>query len=313
MTKPDVLQLGPFPPHDQDPMDRAFRMHAYHLSEDKTKLLQQVGPKVRAIVTRGGIGASREVIDACAALEIITVYGVGYDAVDMDICKTRDIRVTNTPDVLTKDVADLGVAMMLALGRGVVGAHDWVQSGDWAAKGAFTLQRRIWGRKAGILGLGRIGTEVARRLKGFDMEIHYTDVAPRDVEWTFHPDATALAKASDVLFVTLAASKETRKIVGREVIEALGSDGMLVNISRASNVDEEALLDALETGTLGSAALDVFADEPNINLRFLALQNVLLQPHHASATHETRADMGRLMRANLNAHFANQPLITPVN
>jgi lactate dehydrogenase-like 2-hydroxyacid dehydrogenase len=211
-------------------------------------------------------------------------------------------------------VADLGVAMMLVQSRGMIGAETWVRDGSWAAKGLYPLQRRVWGKRAGVLGLGRIGYEVAKRLAGFDLEIAYSDVGPKDYakDWEFIADPVALAERSDFLFVTLAASAATRHIVGAKVIEALGPNGMLINISRASNIDEAALLDALESGRLGSAALDVFEGEPALNPRFLSLPNVLLQPHHASGTFETRQAMGKLVRDNLGAHFAGQPLLTPV-
>ena len=247
-------------------------------------------------------------------LEIIGCFGVGTDAIDLDHARAYGIKVSNTPDVLTNDVADLGVAMMLCLSRGMIGAERWVQDGSWAAKGLYPLKRRIWGRKAGVLGLGRIGFEVAKRLKGFDMDIAYSDVSAKPYAdgMTFIADPVALADYADFLFVTLAASDVTRHIVSSDVIAALGPDGMLINISRASNIDEEALLAALETGLLGSAALDVFEGEPKLNPRFLALDNVLLQPHHASGTIETRKAMGKLVRDNLAAHFAGASLLTAV-
>jgi lactate dehydrogenase-like 2-hydroxyacid dehydrogenase len=314
MTKPHILQVGPYPEWDQVPLDAAFHMHRYFEAADKLAFLQEVGPSVRAIATRGELGANAAMIAACPQLEVISVYGVGFDAVDINACRARGIRVTNTPDVLTNDVADLGVAMMLVQSRGMVGAERWVRDGSWAAKGLYPLKRRVWGKRAGILGLGRIGFEVAKRLAGFDMEIAYSDIGPKDFakEWAFVADPVALAERSDFLFVTLAASATTRHIVGQRVIEALGPDGMLINISRASNIDEAALLDALESGKLGSAALDVFEGEPQLDARFLSLTNVLLQPHHASGTVETRQAMGKLMRDNLFAHFAGQPLLTPV-
>jgi lactate dehydrogenase-like 2-hydroxyacid dehydrogenase len=314
MTKPDILQIGPYPAWDQAPLDAAFAVHRHFEAPDKAAHLAAVGPTVRAIATRGELGASAAMIAACPALEIISVYGVGFDAVDLAACRARGIRVTNTPDVLTNDVADLGVAMMLAQARGMIGAEAWVRDGSWAAKGLYPLKRRVWGRRAGILGLGRIGFEVGKRLAGFGMDIAYCSPAPKDhaVGWQFIADPEALAARSDFLFVTLAASAATRHIVGPKVIDALGPDGMLINISRASNIDEEALLDALETGRLGSAALDVFEGEPKLNPRFLALSNVLLQPHHASGTIETRKAMGQLLRDNLAAHFAGQPLLTAV-
>ncbi|APO71093.1 D-2-hydroxyacid dehydrogenase protein (plasmid) [Rhizobium gallicum] len=314
MRKPQILQVGPYPEWDEAPLNAAFSVHRYFEASDKSDFLAAVGPNVRAIATRGELGASRAMIGACPSLELISVYGVGFDAVDLAACRERGIRVTNTPDVLTSDVADLGVAMMLCLSRGMIGAESWVKDGSWAAKGLYPLKRRVWGRRAGVLGLGRIGYEVAKRLQGFDMQIAYSDVAPKDfaANWEFVADPVALAARSDFLFVTLAASAATRHIVGREVIAALGGEGMLVNISRASNIDEEALLDALECGALGSAALDVFEGEPKLNPRFLALDNVLLQPHHASGTIETRKAMGQLVRDNLMAHFSGQPLLTPV-
>jgi lactate dehydrogenase-like 2-hydroxyacid dehydrogenase len=314
MTKPDILQMGPYPDWDQVPLEQNFHMHRYFEATDKAGFLAEVGPKIRGIATRGELGANAAIIAACPNLEVISVYGVGFDAVDLSACRERGIRVTNTPDVLTNDVADLGVAMMLVQSRGMIGAETWVKDGSWAAKGLYPLKRRVWGRKAGVLGLGRIGYEVAKRLAGFDMEIAYSDVSAKDFagDWEFIADPVALAARSDFLFVTLAASAVTRHIVGRDVIEALGPEGMLINISRASNIDEDALLNALEAGKLGSAALDVFEGEPNLNPRFLTLPNVLLQPHHASGTLETRQAMGKLVRDNLTAHFAGETLLTPV-
>jgi lactate dehydrogenase-like 2-hydroxyacid dehydrogenase len=314
MAKPHILQVGPYPQWDEEPLNEAFQVHRYFEAEDKQAFLSQVGPQVRGIATRGELGANRTMIEACPNLEVISVYGVGYDAVDLGACRERGIRVTNTPDVLTNDVADLGIAMMLVQSRGIIGAETWVKDGSWAAKGLYPLKRRVWGRKAGVLGLGRIGFEVAKRLRGFDMDIAYSDVSakPYAEGMEFVSDPVELARRSDFLFVTLAASAETRHIVGRAVIEALGPEGMLINISRASNIDEDALLEALESRQLGSAALDVFEGEPKLNPRFLALDNVLLQPHHASGTVETRKAMGQLVRDNLMAHFDGRALLTPV-
>lgn len=314
MSKPVILQVGPYPEWDQVPLDAAFTVHRYFEAEDKAAFLAKVGPDVQGIATRGELGADRAMIEACPQLKVISVYGVGYDAVDLETCRERGIRVTNTPDVLTGDVADLGVAMMLTLSRGMVGAEEWVRSGNWASKGLYPLKRRVFGRKAGVLGLGRIGFEVATRLAGFGMDIAYSDVSAKDYakDWTFIADPVELAKHADFLFVTLAASAATRHIVGNDVIEAVGPEGMIINISRASNIDEEALIAALGDGRLGSAALDVFEGEPALDPRFLELPNVLLQPHHASGTVETRKAMGQLVRDNLTAYFAGNDLPTPV-
>lgn len=314
MEKPHILQLGPYPDWDQAPLERDYVVHRLYEAADRAAMLAAAGPGVRAIATRGDLGAGRELLAACPNVEIVAVNGVGYDAVDLDACRARGVRVTNTPDVLSKDVADLGVAMMLCLARGMIGAEAWVRSGAWAAEGAYPLQQRVWGRRAGVLGLGRIGIEVARRLAAFDMAVAYSSRSPKPGAegLEFIRDPVALAARSDVLFVTLAATAETQQIVSREVIEALGPEGMLVNISRGSTVDEGALIAALESGRLGSAALDVFEGEPRIDPRFLKLKNVLLQPHQASATVETRKAMGQLVRDNLAAHFAGRPLLTPV-
>ncbi len=314
MAKPDILQIGSYPEWDQVPLDAAFTCHRYFEAADKLAFLADIGPKVRAIATRGDLGATKAMIDACPQLEMVAVYGVGYDAVDLAACHARGIHVTNTPDVLSEDCADLGVAMMLCAARGMVGAEAWARNGSWASKGGYPLQRRVWGKRAGILGLGRIGVEVAKRLQGFGMDIAYSarsaKATPKD--WAYIADPVALAARSDFLFVTLSASAETRHIVGADVLAALGPQGMLINISRAGNIDELALLDALESGALGSAALDVFEGEPRLNPRFLTLPNVLLQPHHASGTYETRQAMGQLVRENLMAHFAGRPLLTLV-
>ncbi len=316
MAKPEILQMGAYPAWDEEPLAEAFAVHRYFEAGDKAAFLADVGTNIRAIATRGDLGASAAVINALPALEIISVYGVGYDAVDLDACRAKGVRVTNTPDVLTKDVADLAIAMMLARGRSVVQAEDWVRSGNWKASGMFPLQRRQHGRRAGILGLGRIGYEIGRRLVPFDMDIAYSSRAEnaqgKAQGWTFMADPLDLARHADVLFVACAATAQTRHIVNRQVIEAVGPDGMIINISRAANIDEAALLEALETGKLGAAALDVFEGEPALDPRFLELPNVLLQPHHGSGTVETRKDMGRLMRDNLTAHFAGRPLLTPV-
>jgi lactate dehydrogenase-like 2-hydroxyacid dehydrogenase len=312
LTKPEILQVGPYPAWDQEPLDKAFIVH--RLFEDKQDFLAKHGPNIRGIATRGELGANRAMIEACPKLEVISIYGVGYDAVDRVAARERGIHVTNTPDVLTNDVADLGIAMMLCLSRGMIGAASWVKDGSWAAKGLYPLQQKVSGKKAGVLGLGRIGFEVAKRLSGFGMDIAYSASRPKDhaKQWTYIADPVELAAHSDFFFVTLAASAATRHIVNAKVIEAIGPHGMLINISRASNIDEEALLDALENKKLGSAALDVFEGEPKLNPRFLKLDNVLLQPHHASGTFETRKAMGKLMRDNLVAHFTGQPLLTPV-
>ena len=311
MDKPHVLQMGEYPDWDLPPLAARFVMHRLFQAQDRAAFLAEVGPQVRAIATRGDLGASAAVIAACPKLELIAVNGVGYDAVDLAAAKARGIRVTNTPGVLDGECADLAVGMLIALARGLVGGDVWARSGDWARKGSYPLQRRVWGQRAGILGLGRIGREVGRRLEAFGMKISYLARSPKDVPWDFVADPVELARASDFLIVTALANASTRHIVNAAVLAALGQ-GMLINISRAQNVDEAALLDALEAGRIGGAALDVFEGEPAINPRFAALGNVLLQPHVGSATVETRVAMGKLMLDNMVAHFEGRALLTEV-
>lgn len=310
-----LVQAGPLPPAEEKALDALYSVCRPYQAADPAVCLADHAADARAIVTRGDLGAGETLIAALPCLEIVAIYGVGYDAVDMAGCRARGIRVTNTPDVLTNDVADHALGMMLSLQRRIPDAERWVRSGAWAEKGPYPLTSRVHGRRAGILGLGRIGRAIARRLAAFDMPVSYCNRKPDPAAdgLTFVEDAVTLAENCDILFVALPASPSTRRIVDASVLQALGRDGVLVNVSRAANIDEEALLVALETGALGGAALDVFENEPHIDPRFLALDTVLLQPHQGSATVETRLAMGQLMRDNLAAHFAGRALPSPVD
>lgn len=307
MTKPQLLQITSYSPWDQAPLDAAYHIHRLTPETD----LARLGPQIRAVVTSGGAGVSSDVISACPNLELIAINGVGYDAIDLSLCKARGIKVSNTPGVLDGDCADLAVGMALALARAIPRADAHARSGAWQAA-SFPLQSRFFGARAGILGLGRIGMEIARRLEGFGMQIAYSARSAKDVPYRFIQDPVALAEQSDFLFVATLANAETRHIVNARVLQALGPKGALINISRAANIDEEALLQALESKGIAGAALDVFEGEPAINPRFQPLQNVLLQPHQGSATETTRRAMGQLQRDNLAAHFDGKPLLTPV-
>ncbi|MDB5660160.1 MAG: 2-hydroxyacid dehydrogenase [Cypionkella sp.] len=307
MPKPHILQIASYPAPDQTALDAAYTTHRLWLDPDLT----QIGPQIQAIATNGGAGVASDVIRACPNLKLIAIYGVGYDAIDLALCAERHIQITNTPDVLTGDCADLALGMMLSLARQIPAADHHARSGAWTQT-SFPLQRRVWGAKAGILGMGRIGQDVATRLQGFGIDIAYSARHEKPLPYKYIPDPIHLATHADFLFVTAAATPETHHIINAATLAALGPNGFLINISRAANVDESALLDALESHQIAGAALDVFDAEPHINPRFAALTNALLQPHHASATHETRRAMGQLMRDNLAAYFANRPLINPV-
>lgn len=208
---------------------------------------------------------------------------------------------------------DPAVGMFVTQRRELLAESDWARSGRWRDAN-YALTRRVHGCRVGVLGMGRIGRAVAQRMSGFGVELHYSDLNALSDQptWQFASDPVALARSVDVLFVALAASPATRHIVNADVIEALGPEGLLINVSRASNVDESALIAALESGRLGAAALDVFEGVPAIDPRFLALDKVLILPHCASGTVETRKAMGQLVRDNLAAHFAGEPLLKPV-
>jgi lactate dehydrogenase-like 2-hydroxyacid dehydrogenase len=313
MTQPHLLQIGPLPGWDDSAFTRRFAVHRLWDQPDPAAWLAAHGSCITALVTRGDLGADARLIAACPALRIIAIFGVGFDAVDLDAARARGIRVTNTPDVLTTDVADLAIGMLFALNRNLVAADAWVRSGDWARQGGLPLGRRVSGQRIGILGLGRIGRAIADRLAAFGADIAYSaSAAKADAPWPFIADPVALAARSDCLVVALAASAATRHVVSRDVIDALGPRGSVLNISRAANIDEDALLDALEVGRLGGAALDVFEGEPALNPRFASLPNVVLTPHIGSATAETRAAMGNLVMANLEAFLDGTALPTPV-
>lgn len=314
MNKIDVLQVGAYPDWDTERLQQRFRLHKYYQASDPTELMRQYSDSIRAIATRGDLQADRSMLELLPNVEIIAVNGVGYDGVDTTLARERGIAVVNTPDVLTDDVADLAVAMMLAQARGLSAAERWVRSGDWARHGMYPLQSRISAKRAGILGLGRIGRATANRLSAFGVSIAYSATTEKHdtAGWQYYSSAEALAGNCDFLFVTLSANAQTRHIVNADVIKALGPSGLLINVSRASNIDEDALITALHSGELGAAALDVFDGEPHLDKRFLDAPNILLQPHHGSGTIETRQAMGKLVYDNLVAHFDGQPLLTPV-
>ena len=312
MTKPEILMMGPYPAWDLEDLESNYKVHKLWEAADRAAFLSEVGGNVRAIATRGEIGASAELMKALPRLEIVSCYGVGTDAIDLSHAKANGIRVTNTPNVLTADVADIGVGLLLAVARQIPQADRYVRDGRWR-NANMHLVTRVHGKKVGIVGMGRIGVEVAKRLAAFDCPIAYFDINQRDdLPYTFVPDLIALAEQSEFLIVTLAGGASTQGIINADVLQALGRDGILINISRGSTIDEAALLDALERNVIKGAGLDVFWNEPNIDERFLTLENVILQPHHASGTVETRQAMGKLVRDNLAAHFARQPLLTPV-
>jgi lactate dehydrogenase-like 2-hydroxyacid dehydrogenase len=311
MPAPDIIVTAPLPPFLYDPLKADYRCHDYAQAADKPALLAACGGIVRGLVQGGGTVTPAALLDALPKLEIISVFGVGYDGVPVDYCRKRGVKVTNTPDVLTDDVADVAVGLVLMCGRGFGAAERYVRAGDWGRR-AFPLTTKLGGRTAGILGLGRIGKAIAQRLSAMGMRIAYTGRKPQDVPYRYVADLKGLAAESDFLIVACPGGAATRNIVNAEVLAALGKKGTLVNIARGSIVDEPALVAALQGGVIKAAGLDVFADEPNIPSPLLAMDNVVLLPHVGSATRETRQAMGDLCKANLDAWFAGKPLPTPI-
>ncbi len=312
MAKPKLLMMGAYAAWDMDDLEANYEVLKYWEASDRDAFVRAHGGDVRAIATRGDLGASADVMSKLPKLEIISCYGVGVDAIDLGYARTKGIRVTNTPDVLTADVADMGIALLLAVARQIPRGDAYVRDGSWA-KANMDLVTRVSGKKAGIVGMGRVGSTVAKRLAGFDCDVAYFDVNKRaDLPYAFVADLVELARRSEFLIVTLAGGDSTKGMINARVLDGLGPDGILVNISRGSTVDETALIDALANKRIKGAGLDVFWNEPNIDERFKSLDNVVLQPHHASGTVETRKAMGQLVRDNLKAHFSGAALLTPV-
>jgi hydroxypyruvate reductase len=251
-------------------------------------------------------------MEALPKLRMISNFGVGYDNVDVECARSKGVVVSNTPDVLTDCVADLAIALLIDVARGISAGDRYVRAGRWL-EGPMPLATKASGKRLGIVGLGRIGRAIAARAEGFDMEIRYHNRRQSpDAPYAFEHSLAELARWCDFLMVATSGGEATRGLVSAAIIEARGPSGFLVNIARGSVVDEPALVSALAGKRIAGAALDVFADEPRVPEAFLAMENVVLQPHVASATHPTRKAMGQLVIDNLAAHFAGKPLVTPV-
>jgi lactate dehydrogenase-like 2-hydroxyacid dehydrogenase len=310
-VKPELVMVGPMMPHVMEALDSDFTVHRLWEAADGKALLNKVGGAVRAIATSGHLGADAAMIDALPKLEIIGCYGVGVDAIDLAYAAKRKVIVTNTPDVLNDDVANLAIALLLATSRQVCLGDRYVREGKWL-KGAMHLTRSIRGRQLGILGLGRIGKDIARKAEAFGMELAYHGRSKQDVPYKFYGDLVEMARDSDFVIAICPGGAATDKIVNRAVLDALGPEGTFINVARGSVVDEPALVAALQDGRLGAAGLDVFADEPKVPEALFTMDQVVLQPHAASATQETRRAMGDLVVDNLRAHFSGKPVLTPV-
>lgn len=311
MSKPEVLVVAKLWPPMMAYLQSVYVVHD-RLHETSPAEFAKVAPRIRAISGGGESRVPRSLLDQLPALEMISVFGVGYDGYDLAAIKERGIALTNTPDVLTDDVADMGMVLMLSISRRIPQADRFVRDGLWP-QGPMPLARKVSGARLGIVGLGRIGQAIARRAEGFGMSISYTTRTPRtDVPYAYFPSPAALAAQVDFLMVITPGGAATKGLINAEVLAALGSKGYLINVARGSVVDQDALIRALDEGVIAGAALDVYADEPNVPQSLRERDNVVLTPHAASATWQTRQAMADLAFANLQAHFAGQPLLTRV-
>lgn len=309
-VKPDLLLLAPLPELLLNPPQEHFTCHDWHHSKDKEGLLHAHAGSIRAAVGAGGTSYSESLLRELPALEIISIFGVGYDGVPIDYCRERNIRVTNTPDVLTEDVADIALALVLMTARKLPAATSFVQSGQWT-RGGFELTSRPGGKRAGVLGLGRIGRAVAMRLEAIGMQIGYCSRERKpDVSYTYFPTPAEMAAWCHYFVVSCPGGEMTRNMVNAQVLFALGPEGTLINVARGSIVDEAALISALHGGFIKAAGLDVYADEPYVPRRLMKMPNVVLLPHIGSGTIETRTAMAELVVENLRAHFESKALPT---
>lgn len=302
---PDLLQIGGITDVMKERLEKEFTIH---------KLADGGYPAdaITHVATNGHDGVPADVMDSLSNLKMISCYGVGYDAIDVNAAKARGVVVTHTPNVLNAEVATTAVMLMMACYRELLRDDAWARSGDWEAKGNAPLTRSVDNQTVGILGLGRIGQAIADKLAPFGTTIVYHSRSPKDVAYKYYDSLTDMARDVDCLICITPGGPATNKIVNREVMDALGPQGTLINVSRGSVVDEEAMIAALQEGRLGWAGLDVFEAEPKIPDALKALKNVVLLPHVGSGTVETRAAMGALTVDNLLQHLGDGTVISPV-
>lgn len=293
-------------------LTQEFSAISLFASKDRAATLKEAAPKVRGLAHTGHSKVDAALMNALPKLEIIANFGVGVDQIDLDAAKKRGIVVTNTAGALNECVADCAMGLVLNTLRKLPQADAYLRAGDWQAKGTYQLTTSLGGKTLGILGLGRIGEEIAKRAQAFGMKIRYHNRNKKNVPYPYDSDAVTLAKNSDVLVAITPGGPETDKLVNAAVLDALGPQGYLINVARGSVVDEPVLLRYLQEKKIAGAGLDVFEHEPKVPPEFFKLDNVVLTPHVASATNETRTAMGNLQIENLNLHFAGKPVKTPV-
>jgi lactate dehydrogenase-like 2-hydroxyacid dehydrogenase len=313
MSRTDILMTAPMMPIVIDALDEAFTLHRLWEQTDKEAFLEEFGPRIRGVATSTLFGrVDATLLDRLPNAEIVSSFGVGYDNVDAAEAARRNIIVTNTPGVLDDEVADLTLGLLLATLRKIPQADRYLRDGKWL-KASFPLSATLRERKVGIVGLGRIGKAIAKRLSGFDVSIAYHGRTQQDdVAYPYYPTVTGLAEACNVLIVITPGGASTKHLINAEVLKALGSNGVLINVARGTVVDEQALIEALKSGTILSAGLDVYEDEPRVPQELVDLEHVVLLPHIASASVHTRNAMGKLVADNLISWFDDKGPLTPV-
>ncbi len=313
MAKGDVLMTGQMPAAVIERLSEAATVHRLWEARDRAAFLREVGPSIRGIATSGGHGPTNATLfDQLPNLEIVSSFGVGYDNVDAAEAARRGIIVTNTPDVLNDEVADLTIGLLLATIRKLPQADRYLRDGKWL-QSHYPLSPTLRDRTVGILGLGRIGKAIAKRVAAFDVPIHYhTRTQQPDVPYPYHPTPVSLAEAVDVLIVIIPGGAATKHIVNADVLKALGPNGILINVARGSVVDERALIEALRSKTILSAGLDVFEDEPRVPQELIDMDHIVLLPHLGSASVYTRNAMGQLVVDNLISWLSGKGPVTPV-
>lgn len=309
----DVLMLGPVKPYLVEGLRRAFRLHVMAEAADPEALIAALAPRVRALALSGPVPVDAALMARLPKLEIIANFGVGYDNIDVASAAAHGIVVTNTPDVLTEEVADTALGLLLCTVRELPQADRFVRAGKWT-QGNFPLSRAtLRNRTVGLVGLGRIGMAIARRLDACAVAVVYHARHPRpDVPYRYYPKLIDMARDVDTLLLITPGGRETQHLVDAEVLRALGPNGILINMARGSVVDERALIEALRSGTILSAGLDVYADEPHVPEELLAMEHVVLFPHIGSASRYTRQQMEQRVIDNLLAWAAGKPLLSPV-
>jgi lactate dehydrogenase-like 2-hydroxyacid dehydrogenase len=314
MSEPvEILQLLDYMPATNERLQSLYAVHRPYAVDDPEALIDAVAERVRAVTVAPPAAARRDLIARLPRLEIISLRAVGTDCVDLGAATERGIVVTYTPDVLTDCVADLGMGLVVAISRGIVEGDRYTRAGRWPREGDMHLTTALRGKTLGIVGLGRIGKAVARRAEAFGMKIaYYGRTRQNDLDYPYCAEVGELARLSDHLLLSCPGGPATRHLIDAKVLAALGPKSFLINIARGSVVDEAALVEACRDGVIAGAALDVFEQEPNVPEALFGLDNVIVQPHQASATFETRKAMGDRMIDNLLAHFAGKPALSPV-